>query len=112
MGPERNQKVAGGTFGKDEVFLRSLLRHVLDVVAVLDADGTLRYVSPAVEAMLGYGPEEVTGTVVFDHVHPDDQEGAFGAFAESLAMPGALPPVELRARRAAGAPRHVGGRRH
>ena len=94
-------------FGRDEGYFRSLLQHVLDVVAVLDADGTLRYASPAVEAMLGYAPEHVTGTAVFDYVHPDDQERAFGAFAESLATSGALPPVEFRARRADGAWRHV-----
>jgi PAS domain S-box-containing protein len=107
VSPEYGNKVAEGTFGKDEAYFRSLLQHVLDVVAVLDADGTLRYVSPAVEAMLGYAPEQVTGTAVFDYVHPDDQGRAFGAFAESLAAPGALPPVEFRARRADGAWRHV-----
>lgn len=107
MGPERNHQVAGSTFGKDEVFLRSLLQHVLDVVAVLDAGGTLRYVSPAVEAMLGYAPEEVNGTAVFDYVHPDDRERAFGALDESLVRPGVLPPAEFRARRADGAWRHV-----
>ena len=64
MSPEYGNKVAEGTCGKDEAYFRTLLQHVLDVVAVLDADGTLRYVSPAVEAMLGYAPEQVTGTAV------------------------------------------------
>ena len=104
---EHHHKVAEGTLGDGAVSLRSLLQHVIDVVAILDADGTISYVSPAVEAMLGYAPEEVTGTSVFDYVHPDDAERALGAFAESLATPGALPPLGFRARRADGAWRHV-----
>jgi len=105
--PEHNRKVARGTLGDGAVSLGSLLQHALDVVAILDADGTLRYASPAVETMLGYAPEEVPGTAVFDYVHPDDLQRALGAFAETLATPGALPPLEFRARRADGVWRHV-----
>ncbi len=93
--------------GKAEESYRNLLQHVLDVVAILEADGTLRYVSPGVEAMLGYTPEEVIGTGVFDYVHPDDLERAVGALAETLMTHGALPPIEFRARCADGAWRHV-----
>ncbi len=107
MRPEHNRKVARGTLGDGAVSLGSLLQHALDVVAILDADGTLRYASPAVETMLGYAPEEVPGTAVFDYVHPDDLQRALGAFAETLATPGALPPLEFRARRADGVWRHV-----
>jgi diguanylate cyclase (GGDEF)-like protein/PAS domain S-box-containing protein len=102
-----NRKVAEDAPGKGETSFRTLLQHVLDVVAVLDAEGTLRYVSPAVEAMLGYAPEEVVGTGVFDYVHPDDVGRAVGALAETLVTPGALPPIEFRARRADGAWRYV-----
>ncbi len=107
MSPEHDRKVAEDALGKDEASFRSLLQHVLDIVAVLDADGTLRYVSPAVEAMLGYSPEEVIGTGVFDYVHPDDLERAVGALTEALVAPGLLPPMEFRARRADGTWRHV-----
>jgi diguanylate cyclase (GGDEF)-like protein/PAS domain S-box-containing protein len=104
---EHDREAAGDALWKDDVSFRSLLRHVLDVVAVLDADGTLRYASPAVEATLGYAPEEVTGTNVFEYVHPDDLERALEAFAETLAIPGTLPPLEFRARHADGLWRHV-----
>jgi diguanylate cyclase (GGDEF)-like protein/PAS domain S-box-containing protein len=107
VSPEHDRKVAEDTLGKSEESFRSLLQHVLDVVAVLDADGTLRYVSPAVETMLGYAPEEVIGTGVFDYVHPDDVERALGALAETLVTTGALPPIEFRARCADGTWRHV-----
>jgi diguanylate cyclase (GGDEF)-like protein/PAS domain S-box-containing protein len=41
---------------------RSLVQHARDVIAVLDGDDlTIRYVSPAIEPLLGYLPEECTG---------------------------------------------------
>ena len=93
MSPRHNREGAEDTLGKGEEFLTSLVQHVLDVVAILDADGAMRYVSPAVKAMLGYAPEEVGGTAVLGYVHPDELERAFGALAETLSTPGVLPPM-------------------
>ncbi|HEV2094102.1 MAG TPA: PAS domain-containing protein [Rubrobacter sp.] len=107
MSLRHDSKGAEDTPGKGEEFLTSLVQHVLDVVAILDADGILRYASPAVEAMLGYSPREVIGTRVFDHVHPDDLERAFGALTETLATPGVLAPLEFRVLCAGGSWRHV-----
>ena len=92
---------------KGDGFYAFLVQNALDVIGVLDADGTLRYVSPAVEAMLGYAPEEVVGTEVFDYVHPDDLVRAFLALTETIETPGALPPMGFRARCADGTWRHV-----
>jgi PAS domain S-box-containing protein len=36
----------------------------------LDADGTLRHVSPAARALLGYGSDEAVPSYFFTHVHP------------------------------------------
>jgi PAS domain S-box-containing protein len=80
---------------RDEPF-RTLMQNASDIVAVLDADGTIRYISPAVERVLGYRPEELVGTKAFDHVHPDDLEEALGIFAENLSEPGVHPPLEFR----------------
>jgi diguanylate cyclase (GGDEF)-like protein/PAS domain S-box-containing protein len=88
-------------------WLGQVVSNSSDVIGVLEEDGTVRHVSPSVRAVLGYRPEEVVGTGVFDYVHPDDVERALGALAETLATPGVLPPVEFRARRADGAWRHV-----
>ncbi|MDQ4127460.1 MAG: PAS domain S-box protein, partial [Actinomycetota bacterium] len=88
-------------------FLASLVQNVLDVIGVLDAEGTLRYVSPAVENMLGYAQDDVVGTSVFGYVHPDDLGKAHQAFTETLLTPGILPPMGFRVRRADGAWRYV-----
>jgi PAS domain-containing protein len=45
---------------------------------VTDPGGTIRYLSPSVERVLGYTPEEVVGTSTAEYVHPDDVERARG----------------------------------
>jgi diguanylate cyclase (GGDEF)-like protein/PAS domain S-box-containing protein len=55
----------------DERF-RALIRSVSDVIAILTADGTIRYASPAVEVMWNSSVEALIGTSVFDQVAPDD----------------------------------------
>jgi two-component system sensor histidine kinase/response regulator len=44
-----------------------------EIVTIVDPDGTLRYVSPAFERLLGYDTKEAIGTMnMLEHVHPDD----------------------------------------
>src|SRR5215208_88735 len=55
---------------------RSLIQNTSDIFTLLEADGTVRYISPAVERVMGYRPEEQIGTNAFGAVHPDDKERA------------------------------------
>jgi PAS domain S-box-containing protein len=52
--------------------LEALVSNITDVVTVLSEVGTIKYQSPSVEEMLGYGPEELEGTQIWDYVHPED----------------------------------------
>src|ERR687894_960814 len=61
---------------ESEERFRSLVEHTSDIITLLEADGTIRYVSPAVERVTGYKPEERIGTSAFGSVHPDDREQA------------------------------------
>lgn len=51
---------------------RRLAEHSADVIARHDATGRLVYVSPAVQALLGYDPAFVTGRYLNEFLHPDD----------------------------------------
>ena len=86
---------------------RSLVQHTSDTITVLDASGTIIYISPAVERMTGYKPEERVGTNAFDSVHPDDRERASGIFAEILKTPGIHPPLEFRVQHRDGSWRYL-----
>jgi len=68
-----------------EEYFRSLIEQAMDIIAVLDADGAVRYASPSVLPLLGYGAEELVGQHIFDLVHPDDVGPALRMFAEGVA---------------------------
>ncbi len=77
---------------------------------VTDAEGTIRYMSPSVEQVLGYRPEEMVGTNGAEYVHPDDMQRASEELAALLSKPGAHPvPVETRVRHKDGSWRHLEG---
>lgn len=88
---------------------QAYIEHSHDVVVVTDADGVLRYVSPAVERVLGHDPERVTGSSIADHIHPDDRRGVTASFSESLDSPGEAVRVTFRARHADGGWRTLEG---
>src|SRR5438105_9576347 len=62
--------------GRSEERVQALLRSVSDVIAVLDADGTLRYANPAAERAWGCRVDELVGRNLLDRVHPDDLAAA------------------------------------
>ena len=53
--------------------LRALLEHSLDAIAVIEPEGVVSYVSPAVVRVLGWSPEEFIRLKAFEAVHPDDR---------------------------------------
>ena len=77
---------------------------------VTGPDGTIRYLSPSVERVLGYAPEEVVGTSTAEYVHPDDVQRARGELEALLSKPGVHPAaVETRVRHKDGSWRHLEG---
>ncbi|MCC6698616.1 MAG: PAS domain S-box protein [Candidatus Hydrogenedentes bacterium] len=55
---------------------RSLIENSLDVVLVLSSEGTIDYVSPSVERIMGYVPAESLGRNLLEFLHPDDLHSA------------------------------------
>ena len=51
----------------------ALVQRSTDLVTVSGPDGVIMYVSPSVEDILGYTPEEIVGIVAADLIHPDDE---------------------------------------
>lgn len=62
---------------------KHLIENIPDVVYSLDTKGIFLSVSPASRELLGYKPEELVGTSLFDLVHAEDQETIKKAFAEA-----------------------------
>jgi len=52
---------------------RALIENALDIITVIDADGTIRFQSPSVTALLGYEPDEMIGRSAFEFIHEEDR---------------------------------------
>ena len=61
--------------------LQALVRNSLDVVTIVDADTTIRYVSQSLEPLTGLSSTGVIGLKVLDGVHRDDRTAAILFFA-------------------------------
>jgi PAS domain S-box-containing protein len=80
---------------RSEERFRALVQNSSDVITVIDAQGTIRYVTPAVERVMGYRPEELVGKSVFDYVRPDVRAEAQKLFVEVWSRPGIHPAFEF-----------------
>ena len=87
--------------------LRSLTKYTADMIAILEADGTIRYVNPVVERVLGYRADELVGKNALDYMHPDDEGRVSWTLVERQNNSGINPPLEFRVRYADRSWRHV-----
>jgi len=86
---------------------RTLVEEVNDLVTVVDTDGTITYVSPAVTRILGYDPDELLGHEGYGFVHPEDRERNADALETVLSDPSESETVEVRFRHADGSWRWI-----
>ena len=98
---------AAEVIAASEMRMRSVVENSSDMVAVVDEQGTIAYVSPAVHRMLGHDPATIVGSNVFDWLHPDDVGHAAEAFVAIVDDPEVGVPIEIRARHADGSWRDV-----
>jgi PAS domain S-box-containing protein len=91
------------SLAQSEQRFRSLVQKASDVVAVLGVDARVRYVSPPVERVLGYTPDELLGTSPGTLVHPDDRPTVQEAVRTTMTRPGEYLTAEFRLRHKNGA---------
>jgi diguanylate cyclase (GGDEF)-like protein/PAS domain S-box-containing protein len=85
-----------------------LARRTHDLAVVVDAEGRLTWVSPAVGHLLGYAPTEVAGASGWDFVHPDDLAEVRRVLDEAVAS-GEARDATVRVRAADGSWRFLAG---
>lgn len=82
------QRDAQRTLERERERFQTLIEASTDLITILDDAGRYRYVSPAVEQVFGYAPEELLGENAFKRIHPDDRERVFERFEYVVADPG------------------------
>jgi PAS domain S-box-containing protein len=60
--------------------MQLLLENASEVITIYEEDETIRYISPSVETILGYGQKEMIGTSDIQKVHPEHREVFEGLF--------------------------------
>jgi len=86
---------------QSEARFSSLVQNSSDVVTVIDADTTIRWVSPSLERVLGYQPVHFEGNRLDTLIHPDDRGRVLASFAAAVQEPDGHPGlIEFRIRHA------------
>ncbi len=88
-----------------EEHFRSLIENALDIITVVDEQGTIHYASPSMERALGYSPRDRIGTNMFGLIHPDDRESVIRNVFTSFDQPGTTQFFESRYRHKDGSTR-------
>ena len=82
---------------------RALIEHAADVIIVVAADGVVRYVSPAMQSVLGVTPDTLIGRSLLAEVHPEDQDELSAELQAVVGLPGeVVERTEFRLRHADG----------
>jgi PAS domain S-box-containing protein len=93
---ERRQ--AEESLRESERRFRALIEHSSDVAMMFDGQGTILYVSPAVERLLGYRPEEMVGRHRLTFIDPDQHDATGAAWASLLQDSGKSYTAQRRVR--------------
>ena len=75
----------------EEQRFRALVEHTSDIIVLVNREGIISYINPAVEQILGYNPEERIGRTGFELFHPDDLQFVSESFVTLISNPNTAP---------------------
>jgi diguanylate cyclase (GGDEF)-like protein/PAS domain S-box-containing protein len=73
---ETMRVLAEATARESEARFRALVQNSSDVISIVDADSTIRYLSPSARTVLGHDPARLAGRRLAELLHPDDAPDA------------------------------------
>ncbi len=86
---------------RSEARFRSLVQNSNDLIVVLEADLTVRYVTPSVATLLGYEPDDFVGVRLDEKMDPEQREQAVARLRDDVLTESRV-THEFRLRRADG----------
>jgi PAS domain S-box-containing protein len=78
-----DRKIAEEKLRESEKLYRLISENAKDLVALHTPEGTFRYLSPSVQEILGYTPDELLGTLPFTCIHSEELGRVKAAFANT-----------------------------
>ena len=87
---------AEATVRSSERRFRSLVKNASDAICVVDGDARVVTLTPAIELITGYPPEQYLGQIGWDFIHPDDIAAGAQIYADAIENPGRAMRAELR----------------
>jgi PAS domain S-box-containing protein len=77
---------------------QAVVENSIDAILLINEYGRIKFVSPAIEGMLGYSPDETIGRRALEFVHPDERDEVRLTLQGTLKIPNAVSRKEHRAR--------------
>jgi PAS domain S-box-containing protein len=77
---------------------QAVVENTVDAILLIDEYGRIKFVSPAIEGMLGYSPDETIGMGALEFVHPDEREEVRLTLEGTMKIPNSVSRREHRAR--------------
>jgi PAS domain S-box-containing protein len=84
---------------RHEEYLNILLKQAFGFIVILNADMSIRYISPSVKRLSGFEPEELRGTNAMELLDPDEVEELVKVFNEGIKVPDKVEHIECRLRK-------------
>lgn len=81
---------------KSEERFRLVINNLSDIIVLINADGTQRYVSPVSEKITGFGATDQLGSTIADVIHPDDIQRLSETWSEMIKHPDRVYKIQYR----------------
>jgi PAS domain S-box-containing protein len=79
---------------RNERNFRALVQHSTDTIALFDSEANFLYVTPSLQNLLGYTPEELLGLTIFGLVPAEEQAYLVEKFAAAINSPAEILTAE------------------
>jgi PAS domain S-box-containing protein/LPXTG-motif cell wall-anchored protein len=90
------RKKAEEALRNSELRFRSVIEKGTEIIAMHDKTGKIIYISPSVEASLGYKPEDRIGKLAFENTHVEDFAAVREKIDRLMSTPGAVESGQWR----------------
>ncbi len=86
---------------------RQLVENALDIITILEPNGTIHYQNPSIEKVLGYNPERFRAENFFAYIHEEDLANIRSGILDAIENTKIARPIEFRCRHQEGGWRHL-----